>query len=210
MDPSLLDHVITCGYEPFQANIVSDHRGIFIDFKESTLFRGGVQPLLPMALRDISSKKPHQIPIYFSEKGKYLSEASWFEKVRKLRETMTSGEKDDHTAEILYQQMLDGCQHAGKKLKPYFSTPYSPEIVRLRNIEGLMRMVIKSYKSKFDLSIQVDEARGKLGSLGFELPDNLKDCQKLRREYSKQLKAALKDEETTSRHAEEEKSISKS
>jgi hypothetical protein len=57
-----------------------------------------------------------------------------------------------------------------------FSTPYSPEIVRLRNIEWL---VIKSYKSKFNLTIQVDEVKRKLGSLVFDLPDNLKDCQRL-------------------------------
>jgi hypothetical protein len=184
MDRALLSATVRSGYEPFQANIVSDHRGLFIDFKGSNLFRGGIQPLLPLPLRDISSKKLHQIPIYFKLKREYLFEAGWFENITKLRQILESGKRDDHLAEILYRQLIEASQHAGARLKPYHNAPYSPEIVRLRNIQALMRLVLKSFKSKFDLSIQVDEAKRKLGSLGFHMPDNEKDCQRMLRSYT--------------------------
>lgn len=38
MDQALLGATMKCGYEPFQANIVSDHRGLFVDFHVPNLF----------------------------------------------------------------------------------------------------------------------------------------------------------------------------
>lgn len=138
MDQSLLWLTQKCGFEPFAANIVSDHRGLFLDFKGTNLFRGGI-----------------------------------------------------------YRQLIEASQRAGKKLKPYHNAPYSPEIAMLRNTQHLMKIVVKSFRSKFDLVIQVEEARRKLGTLGFTMPDNLRDCLAICRKYTTELKAAIKQEEQT-------------
>jgi hypothetical protein len=71
MDASLVPMITRCGFEPFNAYIVSDHRGIFMDFSSTHLFNGGIQPLAPAPLRDVSTKKPHQLPPYFA--GIYIT-----------------------------------------------------------------------------------------------------------------------------------------
>ena len=79
--PDLIGSIWSCGYEPFQANIFSDHRGTFIDFSTGHLFGQKISPLAPQALRDISSKKPHQINSYWQEKHKYLTDKEWYTSV---------------------------------------------------------------------------------------------------------------------------------
>jgi endonuclease/exonuclease/phosphatase family metal-dependent hydrolase len=55
MTQDLIDSVHHCGYEQFKCNILSDHRGLFVDFSTAHLFGNIIQPLQPVALRDISS-----------------------------------------------------------------------------------------------------------------------------------------------------------
>ena len=75
----LLGSIRSCGYEPFQANIFSDHRGTFIDFSTGHLFGKKLQPLAPPSLRDISSNKPHQMAPYWQEKHNFLKDKNWYE-----------------------------------------------------------------------------------------------------------------------------------
>ena len=75
----LLGSIRSCGYEPFQANIFSNHRGVFIDFSTGHLFGKKIHPLAPPALRDISSKKPQQMAPYWTEKYQYLQDRNWYQ-----------------------------------------------------------------------------------------------------------------------------------
>ena len=197
MDASLVPMVIKCGYEPFNANIISDHRGIFVDFSTSNLFRGGIQPLAPTPLRDISTKRPHQLPHYFEAKQKYLQESGWFARINELSDLMDKNERDDHLAEILYNQLIKASNYAGQKLKPYPLAPYSPAIAQLRTAQNCTRILISSYTNAYDTSIKATEARNKLGSLGYDVPDNLLDCKTLRNQLTSELKKTIKAEEQT-------------
>jgi hypothetical protein len=102
VDRDLLDSIVSCGYEPFQNHILSDHRGIFIDFSTGHLFGNSTQPLAPMALRDISSKKPHQIAPYFKKKFEYQKEKGWFDKLDSIKECLKSKILNHELAEELY------------------------------------------------------------------------------------------------------------
>jgi hypothetical protein len=84
MDQDLAAMVTACGYEPFSAHIISDHRGLFIDFSTSHLFGNSIQPLAPMHLRDISTKRIHQIPQYFQHKDQFLNDAEWHDNIDSL------------------------------------------------------------------------------------------------------------------------------
>jgi hypothetical protein len=106
MDEALTSIVSKCGYQPFKANIVSDHQGLFVDFPTSHLFLGGIQPLVPMPLQEISTKKMHQLPPYFAAKEEYLKECGWFERTRELQDSMDQDESNDHLAEILYSYLI--------------------------------------------------------------------------------------------------------
>ena len=117
VDEGLLDSVASCGYEPFKNNILSDHRGIFIDFSTPHFLGQSIQPLLPVAIRDISSNKPHQVVPYFKHKQQFLNDRNWFSGVDELQECIKSEEPNDALAETLYQQLIESSQHAGSLLK---------------------------------------------------------------------------------------------
>jgi hypothetical protein len=117
-----------------------------------------------------------------------------------------------YLAEILYSYLIKASAFAGEKLKPHPSAPYSPEIASLQNLENPMRVLVSAYKSKYDMTHQITEAKRKLGILGQTVPDtpkgcrdmrNLKGCRDMRNQYARELKATIKDEEMTKRRRKE-------
>ena len=103
MDPTLLDNVTHCGYEPFKINILSDHRGVFVDFSTNHLFGDTIRPLAPIQSRDLSTKKTHQIAPYFKNKLKHLEDHNWFSQIETLHKAFVDNTPNDALAEQLYQ-----------------------------------------------------------------------------------------------------------
>jgi hypothetical protein len=129
VDDDLLGAVHLCGYEAFQANILSDHRGLFIDFSTEQLFGNRTLPLAPLAIRDINSKKAHQINPYSQRKNSFLITKQWFENISLLKADMDRGERNDELAEILFTDLMEACREAGSRVKQFPSAPHSPEMV---------------------------------------------------------------------------------
>ena len=128
MDEALLETVTHCGYEPFKINILSDHRGVYVDFSTHHLFGDSIQPLAPPQHRDISSRKSDQIAPYFRHKSKHLEDHKWFQQIEHLQRSYNGGVRDDDLAEKLYQRLIASCRFAGDRLSHYPLAPYSPEI----------------------------------------------------------------------------------
>jgi hypothetical protein len=162
-----------------------------VDLYTSMLFGSSIQPLAPMQLRDISTKRVHQIPPYFQFKNEFLTDANWYEQITLLETKMNTGTCDDNLAEHLYQQLIWSCQAAGSKLKPYFHAPYSPDIERMRKIQKFLKVYIKSLTSPIEMSFQLDECKAKLGSLGVDAPDTLKECQARLYQHIREMKATM-------------------
>ena len=70
------DNVFRCiklvGYEQFNLHILSDRRGIFMDLSTAQCFGSAITPLLPRAIRDLSTKRSQHIAPYFDVKHKHL------------------------------------------------------------------------------------------------------------------------------------------
>jgi hypothetical protein len=84
--PDLLSAVKACGYEPFNANILSDHRGVYVDFSTNHLFGDNIRSLAPISSRDISTKKPHQLEPYFQHKHSDLEQHKWYTQIKALQD----------------------------------------------------------------------------------------------------------------------------
>jgi hypothetical protein len=199
MTQDLIDCVDKCGYEPFKCNILSDHRGLFVDFSTAHLFGNTILPLQPVVLRDISSSKPYQTAPYFKHKDKYLTTVGWYEDLVSISQSIQTGIPNHILAERLYQQLASACKEAGSMLKRYPPAPYSPEIARLRNILRLMKLTVSSYSSQYNLDETIAEARAKLGSIGVTIPDTLPECRKALQQYEKEFKATIREETLTKR-----------
>jgi hypothetical protein len=196
VDPDLLPSVQQCGYEPFEAHIPSDHRGIFIDLITTSTF-GKPVPLAPMKAREIISTKPHQIKPYFDHKDKHLKDHKWYERIAELRDKFDKGLHDDSLAEQLYTRLITASNYAASRLKTFPPAPYSPEIVRLRNIKHLLRLLLSSLTSAYDTSHAIEDAKAKLGHIDFVLPTNEQECRKALAAATKEFKLTVTEEEKT-------------
>ncbi|KAI2493592.1 hypothetical protein MHU86_20950 [Fragilaria crotonensis] len=70
--PAVSDAVISAGYEAFNAHIVSDHRGFYLDFDSNVLFGSDTQKLVSAEKRDLSSNNTQQVTEYIREKYRIL------------------------------------------------------------------------------------------------------------------------------------------
>ena len=102
VDPDLLPIITTAGYEPFYNRIISNHWGMYIDLDTQQCFGSTLQPLVPIQLRDLSTKRSHQIAPYFKHKHKHLSDHQWFLKVSQLQRDIDNGQPNHQLAEELY------------------------------------------------------------------------------------------------------------
>jgi Sec-independent protein translocase protein TatA len=194
MTQDLIDSVHHCGYKPFKCNILSDHRGIFVDFSTAHLFGNIIQPLQPVALRDISSNKPFQTAPYFQHKDKFLTTVGWYEDLTSIQHSIQMGIPNHMLAERLYQQLASACKEAGSMLKRYPPAPYSPEIARMRNILRLMKLTVSSYFPQYNLEDTIAETRAKLGSIGVTIPNTLEECRRALNQYKKEFQATIREE----------------
>jgi len=197
ISPELLPAVAACGYKPFYSNILSDHRGVFIDFHTNQLFGNTIIPLAPQQLRDISTKRVHQVAPYIKYKYQHLLDHNWFNKIKELRLSHERGQPDHEAAEKLYQRLVSASQWAGSMLKTYPSAPYSPEIARMRNITRYLKLAISQFSSQYDLSDALEDTKSKLGSLGFALPRTAQECRSALTRHNQEFKAVLKEEHET-------------
>jgi hypothetical protein len=201
--PDLLPAVKSCGYEPFNVNILSDHRGVYVDFSTNHLFGDNIRPLAPISARDISTKKPHQLEPYFQHKHKDLEQHQWYTQIKDLQDKFDDDIEDNQLAEKLYTRLYKACQYAGERLKPFPPAPYSPAVVKMRTIQSLLRLAITQYTSQYDFTETLEEIRGKLDSAGFELPPSLDECRRALDKHNKEFKAIIREETRTKQQRRE-------
>ena len=185
------------GYEPFGMHILSDHRGVFLDLAIPQCFGSNIQPLQPIQLRDLSTKRSHQIAPYFTEKVKHLEDHNWFMKLQQLKDTLSSGQIDNNLAEDLYERLVSASVHAGSTLKKFPPAPYSPTIAKLRNVHRILTLAVTQFKTRRDMSEHIARIKAKLGNAGYELPATAELCKQALIRCTRQLKAAIQEEVDT-------------
>ena len=192
----LLGSIQSCGYEPFQANIFKDHQGVYINFSTGHLFGRKIHPLAPPPLRDISSKKPHQIGPYWTKKYRYLQDQKWYAAVKDIALAIDTNNPCDDRAQSLYTMLCEASVAAGATLRRHPQAPYSEEIHRLRIIVRLHQLIISQMRTGYDLGDSISSTKNKLGSVGVKIPETLTEAIVAHRDYKKELRATIKEEET--------------
>ena len=117
VDPNVLQCIKAVGYEPFNMHILSDHRGIFVDISTSQTFGSSLLPLQPIQIRDLVTKRSHQIAPYFEHKAQHLENHHWFDKISKLQRNMANDVPNHTLAEDLYDRLVSAAVYASSKLK---------------------------------------------------------------------------------------------
>ena len=197
VDPALLPLIAFTGYEPFGNHIISNHRGVYLDIDTARCFGSTIQPLLPIQLRDISSRRSHQIAPYFKHKKQHLEDHAWFKQIRTLQHNMNHGQPNNKLAEKLYARLITASQVSGKQLKRFPPAPYSPTIARLRQIRRFLKLELTQYKTGVDLSAQLRTTRAKLGNISHPIPATQRECEQMLLMVTRKLRNAIAKESTT-------------
>jgi hypothetical protein len=77
-----------CGYEPFNENFLSDHRGYFVDFDLHKLFGNELQRLASLPFRDVRGEDTTSVTQYVEAKDTYLTDHNFLHPYRNFAATL--------------------------------------------------------------------------------------------------------------------------
>ena len=183
----LEEAVLACGYEPYNIRMLGDHRAFFVDFDTVKLMGGKPTFSSPMEGRDISSKKYHQIPIYFKHRIQKLEEHGFFKQLEELQQCLDSNTPNDALAQKLDHRFQRSALYAGRQCPRFPSAPYSPTIAKLRNVCQLLRQAVTQHRHSYDMSEAIDATREAAGTMAYALPPTLADCEAALKQKRKEL-----------------------
>ena len=194
IDPDLMESVEACGYEPFNIRILGDHRGVYIDVDTNTFFGSDTIPLAPASTRDYCSKNIHQTAPFINEQAQHLEDHNWFSQIAELQRCIDTDTPNHALAEKLDKRRIEACLYSGKKLKRYGPVPYSPEVIKLKTIDKLLRCLISKRSAPEDDLETINMLRLKLDHLGVMVPNDLQELKNLQKANRKVQLATAKDE----------------
>jgi hypothetical protein len=142
VDQQMKTAVRASGYEPFNIRILGDHRGLYVDFSTRDFFGSDNLTLPPVALRDYCSKNIHQTATFIQDQHQHLEDHAWFRQVKELQQCIEKQEPNHTLANTLDRRRIIACQYAGRKLKRYGPTPYSPALIKQKAICQLLKIVV--------------------------------------------------------------------
>jgi hypothetical protein len=175
VSPDLVDAVQSCGYEPFQMRIQSDHRGLFIDFYTHLLFGNDTQPLGPAAFRDFTAKCPTDNSKYIAAKHAHLTEQNFFTHLA----TLQSLPNGDHAlAERLDTNLRAAAEAASKSVKRHYKPWWSLAITKARANVDVLRRLQSGLRTHTDVTAVLLTRLEETGS-DMILPTTLPSCQAL-------------------------------
>ena len=189
----LLGAVSRCGYEAYQSNIISDHRGVYMDVFTNVFFGDSI-PKLKDNSRDVVSTKVHQVEPYFTVKGEQLEHHKWFEQIPLIQKAMADNTPNGDLADKLYDRLNQASLCSANKLPKYRQAPYSPELVKLRNIKNFLRTLYTQYTTHYDMTEELEETKSKLFEMEYPIPPNPEDCKKAISKADAEFRKALREE----------------
>jgi hypothetical protein len=185
VDRQLMQAVQYCGYEPFNIRIMGDHRGIFVNMSTADMFGSETMALPPLALRDYCTKNIHQTAPFINDQFQHLDGHAWFQHINDLQECMDKNEPNHALANKLDQQRIATCQYAGKKLKRYGPTPYSPALIQQKTICKQLKIAVRRHKMGWTEEESTVDIHRKLQDVGITLPADINGCKQVQNINSK-------------------------
>ncbi|KAI2491622.1 hypothetical protein MHU86_22939 [Fragilaria crotonensis] len=169
---SVSEALVSAGYEEFNAHVVSDHRGFFLDFDTNLLFGSSTQQLVSSEARDLSSSNIQQVTDYIREKHRILFQHhNAFD-----RSVQLSKPGNRHAfAERLDQDVLAASLTAATKVKKFGEPAWSVELAEARKQVNILKKHRSALRTKYDHSSILAGKMAKLSS-PVPLPRTVRDC----------------------------------
>ena len=143
----LIDHIKRCGYEKFDARIVSDHCGYYADFSITGLFDQRLPKLCSNMLRGIKGNSPVNITKYIKFLFKYIGDHNI---IKQAKELMHSVYFNEEKANKLDQIITEGILVAEKECKHTYRLPWNKVTHYTMSKLNILRCMISAHKNGID------------------------------------------------------------
>ncbi|KAI2509161.1 hypothetical protein MHU86_5280 [Fragilaria crotonensis] len=185
--PAVSDAVISAGYEAFNAHIVSDHRGFYLDFDSNVLFGSDTQKLVSAEKRDLSSNNTQQVTEYIREKYRIL----FHHHNAFVRSAQLTQPGNRHAfAERLDQDVLTASLAAAAKVKKFGEPAWSVELAEARKQVVVLKKHLSALRTHYDHSSVLAREMAQL-STPVPLPPTPRECSAEIRKVESSIKAII-------------------
>jgi exonuclease III len=154
--PRVLESIQSCGYDPFNYRIQSDHRGFFIDFNTLQLFGTSTTALAPLSRRDFQASKPSNVVTYCKAKTDELKKHDFAKRITKLLALTTP---DHHLAESLDRDMTRAGLIAAKVCQANRQSPWSPSFAHAWSQLYFFKTILSMRRNKIDMHSTISNLR---------------------------------------------------
>jgi hypothetical protein len=169
------DAMLAMGYEPFNARLSSDHRGLFLDFDTAKLFGSPTPDLATPTRRMLKSNNAHQVRAYIDHMYHLLLVHNAFDRGDRL----TYPGIRHQFAERLDRDVLAASLAAEASIPQFGEHAWSIELSRARRRVQYLRKCLSAIRNLFDSTSLLYEY-----AIAFpddEVPRNQGHCSKLLR-----------------------------
>ncbi|KAI2490946.1 hypothetical protein MHU86_23634 [Fragilaria crotonensis] len=185
--PAVGDAVISAGYEAFNAHIVSDHRGFYLDFDSNALFGSDTQQLVSAEKRDLSSNNTQQVTEYIREKYRIL----FHHHNAFVRSVQLTQPGNRHAfAERLDQDVLTASLAAAAKVKKFGEPAWSVELAEARKQVVVLKKHLSALRTHYDHSSVLTREMAQLLT-PVPLPPTPSECSAAIRKVESSIKAII-------------------
>ena len=204
----LLDHIEKCGYEKFDARIVSDHQAYYADFSLKGLFDRQLPKLLSNMLRGIKGNSPVNITKYIKFLFKYIGDHNI---IRKAKELAYSANFDEAKANKLDQVITEGMFAAEKECRQTYRLPWDKATYYAVTKLNILRCMISEERNEIDNKEVIEAKIKSLNDPEFERPASYDDLIKEHRRTRAAVRELVKNKRSynTATQQEREKAFIK-
>jgi hypothetical protein len=167
----LLPAVASCGAEPFNQHIFSDHRALFLDWHEDILFGSKCPSIAPHVQRRLVSKHRPSATKYIEKLHKYSTDHNILEQLGKLTDN-----PDPLLAEKIDRDITRGmlvakscCRHPG-------SDPWSPALKEARLLIDIFKHALSMVQIGLESRCKLQRLLTKY-AIPIDVPDTKADIQ---------------------------------
>ena len=183
---SIIPYIKSCGYDPFNEHICSDHRMMFLDIDKS-LFATEISAIKPPSQRGIRGNDACNIQVYIPYLHRLCIDQNLFTKMATINALPLP---DDALIEQLDAIFSDVLNSADKRCIKRFDTPYSPKLQKLRVAKNIFRMCLHEITCKKNMQPQIDRLQ-KLLPHPVVLPSTRKEASSFLHQANADLKHTI-------------------
>jgi exonuclease III len=186
---NLVPAVVSCGIAPFNEHICSDHRSIFVDWDEASIFGSAAPLLASKSTRRLQSRNLVAKGNYLLRVKEYCDKHNVFKRLDSLQ---TQSHPEWNDVEKLDRDVTCAMMSAEKHCRYLGPDQWSPLLKQARLKVEIYKLAICMARTEVDSRTRIDKLIGVYGDL-LEIPNAVDKIQRFLRVAQLELKAVILD-----------------